>query len=111
MLANLVYIAALLCASPWIAYRAIRHGRYRRGIRQKLFGLSRRDAKKLSKAKDCIWVHAVSVGEIGLIEGVGIMLNRMMAEVPEKDWGGRSLEEISPMSFPVVDHLETVAAE
>ena len=36
---------------------------------------------------------------------------QMMAAVPKKDWGGRSLDEISPMSFPLVESVGAAAAE
>ena len=47
MFANLLYVAALVLVSPLVLYRSIRHGRYRRGISQKLFGLSRVEAQSL----------------------------------------------------------------
>ena len=44
MLENLLYAAALTVLSPVILYRMLRHGRYRRGIRQKFLGLSTTEA-------------------------------------------------------------------
>lgn len=70
MLANAVYLAALTLASPLIVYRLIRHGRYRRGIGNKLLGISRRRAAELRGAGDCVWIHAVSVGEVNLLAGL-----------------------------------------
>lgn len=73
MIANAVYLLALTLLSPWIVYRQLRHGRYRRGLRQKLFGLSSCDADQLlgsGAQNQCIWLHAVSVGEVNLIAGV-----------------------------------------
>jgi 3-deoxy-D-manno-octulosonic-acid transferase len=72
MLANVVYLFALTLLSPLIVYRMLRFGRYRRGVRQKLFGLSRSEAARWRGhgADTCIWIHAVSVGEVNLLPGV-----------------------------------------
>ena len=67
MLWNLLYIGLLLAAAPVIAYRAIRQNRYRRGVRQKLFGLSPADAQRATAGRPCHWLHGVSVGEINLL--------------------------------------------
>lgn len=68
MFFNLLYLIALVVASPWIAFRAVAHGRYRRGLRQKMFGLSAQDIKP--SAKPTAWFHAVSVGEVNLLSGI-----------------------------------------
>lgn len=77
MLANVLYLTALCLLSPIIIFRMIRHGRYRRGIRQKLFGLSVSEAQDLRQAGNptsahasCLWIHAVSVGEVNLLPGI-----------------------------------------
>ena len=36
---------------------------------------------------------------------------QMMAAVPKKDWGGRTIDEISPLSFPLVESVGAAAAE
>ena len=59
-LLNTVYLLLLAVLSPFIAWRIVRHGRYRRGIVEKLFG-------RLSQSHDgreVVWFHAVSVGEV-----------------------------------------------
>lgn len=56
---DLLYLFAGLTYSPVIVYRAIRHGRYRTGWAQRFGKISRR-----SSEKKCIWLHAVSVGEV-----------------------------------------------
>ena len=56
---DLLYLLAGLTYSPFIVYRAIRHGRYRAGWAQR-FGKIRRKGS----GKKCIWLHAVSVGEV-----------------------------------------------
>ena len=68
MLANLIYACLLTLVSPIIAYRMIRFGRYRRGVGEKFLGLSRQRADRIRGEKDgCLWVHAVSVGEVNLL--------------------------------------------
>jgi 3-deoxy-D-manno-octulosonic-acid transferase len=68
VLFNLLYLTAMIVASPWIAYRAIAHGRYRRGVRQKLFGIRPSDINMTSQPT--AWFHAVSVGEVNLLPGL-----------------------------------------
>ena len=57
---NGVYSLLLLAVAPVLLYRRIRHGKYRGGWREKLTGrLTRRHPDR-----QCIWFHAVSVGEV-----------------------------------------------
>ncbi len=56
---DLLYLLAGVAYSPVVIYRAIRHNRYRTGWSQRYGRVSRR-----SPEKKCIWIHAVSVGEI-----------------------------------------------
>ena len=56
---DLLYLLAGLLYSPVIIYRMVRHQRYRRGWAQRLGRIRRR-----SPGKPCIWLHAVSVGEV-----------------------------------------------
>ncbi len=58
-LLNTVYLALLALLSPVIAWRMVRHGRYRRGLAEKLFG---QIPKRISR--EVVWFHAVSVGEV-----------------------------------------------
>lgn len=88
-LLNVIYIALLFALSPWILYRAVRHGKYRQGCREKLFGLvpwrdeilsasgrnpvrhgSFRQAhtqRPPDREPKLVWFHAVSVGEVNLL--------------------------------------------
>ena len=59
LILDLLYLLAGAAYSPVIVYRAIRHGRYRAGWAQRFGEVSRRNP-----AKKCIWLHAVSVGEV-----------------------------------------------
>ena len=56
---DVLYLLAALAYSPIIIYRAIRHKRYRKGWAQRFGKIRRR-----SPAKRCIWLHAVSMGEV-----------------------------------------------
>jgi len=62
-LLNFFYLLLLLAASPWLIWSAIRKGKYREGYAEKLLGLVPR---RMSNQK-CIWLHAVSVGEVNLL--------------------------------------------
>jgi 3-deoxy-D-manno-octulosonic-acid transferase len=77
-LLNVAYLAAILLALPWLLYQRLRHGKYREGWDAKFWGrLSRRSGNK-----PCIWLHAVSVGEVNLLEPI---LKRWEARHPDWD--------------------------
>ena len=59
-LLNIVYAVLLMALSPVILWRNLRHGRYRQGWTQKLFGV----LPKSASDRPVVWFHAVSVGEI-----------------------------------------------
>jgi 3-deoxy-D-manno-octulosonic-acid transferase len=76
-LLNAVYLTLIVVASPWIAWKAWRHGKYREGFAEKLLGrVPRRDGQR-----QCVWLHAVSVGEVNL-------LATLIAEIARRgaDW-------------------------
>ena len=52
------YLLALVLLGPKILYRRLTQGRYRDGWSQRLGRIRRRTDKP------CIWIHAVSVGEV-----------------------------------------------
>jgi 3-deoxy-D-manno-octulosonic-acid transferase len=56
---DLLYLLAAIAYCPKIIYRAVKHKRYRTGWNQRFGKISRR-----SPTKKCIWLHAVSVGEV-----------------------------------------------
>jgi 3-deoxy-D-manno-octulosonic-acid transferase len=76
-LLNLVYLVVLLVASPYLLVQAIRKGKYREGFAEKLWGLVPR---RTSQGR-CVWLHAVSVGEVNLLAP---LLTRIARERP--DW-------------------------
>ncbi len=75
-LLNLLYLLALLCVSPFVLYRAIRYGRYKRGFATKIFGFTYLN----DKSRPTIWIHAVSVGEIQLVRP---LVQRFAADYPQ----------------------------
>ncbi len=54
-----LYLLAIVFISPKIIYRMVRQKRYRTGWEQRLGKITRR-----LPDKKCIWIHAVSVGEV-----------------------------------------------
>jgi 3-deoxy-D-manno-octulosonic-acid transferase len=71
-LLNCLYGLALLLLSPWLVYRAIATGRYRRGLWAKLtgrVGLSPCPRVPASPRRR-VWFHGVSVGEVHLLRQV-----------------------------------------
>lgn len=73
---NLAYLALLALVSPLLLYRAVAHGKYRRGWFQKLFGL----VPPRNGNEPCLWFHAVSVGEVNL-------LGPLLAEIARRQPG------------------------
>lgn len=65
VLFNLLYLLLLICVSPWILWRSIRYGRYRRGWKDKLYGL-----RNVERREPHIWLHAVSVGELQVLRPI-----------------------------------------
>jgi len=56
---DFIYLFAAMAYSPMVIYRTIRHKRYRTGWAQRFGKITRNNPEKR-----CIWLHAVSVGEI-----------------------------------------------
>jgi 3-deoxy-D-manno-octulosonic-acid transferase len=65
-LLNLIYLALVTVLSPWLLYSAIRKGKYRQGLRAKLFG----QTPIRFDERFCVWLHAVSVGEVNLLKPI-----------------------------------------
>ena len=68
-LLNLAYLLLLLLASPWLLYRTVRHGKYRQGLAARLFG----QVPSRSGEQPCLWLHAVSVGEVNLLQPLQLL--------------------------------------
>lgn len=76
-LLNLCYVALLAAVSPVLAWRLWQHGKYRDGWGEKLLGSG---ARRQSKAP-CVWLHAVSVGEVLLLRPVIAELRRQRPDI------------------------------
>lgn len=63
---NLAYLVLLLVLSPWLLFAAVKQGKYREGLSHKLLG----QVPRLSNHGRRVWFHAVSVGEINLLDQV-----------------------------------------
>ena len=60
---NIVYAAVIVIAFPWLLHAAIFKGKYREGFAAKFLG----NVPKRKGNRPCIWLHAVSVGEVNLL--------------------------------------------
>jgi 3-deoxy-D-manno-octulosonic-acid transferase len=56
---DFLYLLVAIAISPIALYRLIRHNRYRKGWAQRFGRITRKNP-----SKKCIWLHAVSVGEV-----------------------------------------------
>jgi 3-deoxy-D-manno-octulosonic-acid transferase len=74
---NFCYGFALLLAAPWLAWKAWTTGKYRTGWGQKLLGL----VPARQGGKPCVWLHAVSVGEVNLLGVLIAELRRRHADI------------------------------
>ena len=59
VLIDIAYLIALIAISPVAIYKMLRYGRYRAGWANRFGKISRKRPDK-----KCIWIHAVSVGEV-----------------------------------------------
>lgn len=59
-LLNLAYVALLIAVSPWLVFRAFVRRKYLPGWREKLWGA----VPLRNSPSPCLWLHAVSVGEV-----------------------------------------------
>ena len=76
-LLNLVYLLLILVSLPWLLWQAVRKGKYREGYGAKVLG---RVPQRTSN-KTCLWLHAVSVGEVNLLAPL-----LKMIEQQRPDW-------------------------
>jgi 3-deoxy-D-manno-octulosonic-acid transferase len=72
---DLLYLVAGLLYSPVAIYRMVRHGRYRHGWAQRLGRIQR-----TAPEKRCIWLHAVSVGEVNAAKTLLTEIERRFAD-------------------------------
>jgi len=69
---NLIYIILLFFAAPWLIYKSWKTGKYREGWSEKFLG---RCPERVGRGA-CIWFHAVSVGEVRLLQPLVAELQR-----------------------------------
>jgi 3-deoxy-D-manno-octulosonic-acid transferase len=74
---NASYLTVLLLASPWILWSAWKHGKYREGFAAKFLG----QVPVRTSNRPCVWLHAVSVGEVNLLSSTIGALTRKRPEV------------------------------
>ncbi len=65
-LLDLLYCAGVSLFSPWLLFQAIARGKYRQGWAAKLLGR----VPHFTGDRRRVWLHAVSVGEVNLLEPV-----------------------------------------
>jgi len=74
---DFLYILAIAAYSPVILYRRLAHKRYRGGWGQRLGDIRRRTPQQ-----PCIWIHAVSVGEVNAARTLIDALHRQHPNMP-----------------------------
>lgn len=63
ILLDCLYLLLLLALSPWLVWQSLRTGKYRQGLAAKFLGL----VPRRQSDAPCVWLHAVSVGEVNLL--------------------------------------------
>src|SRR5579872_66730 len=74
---SVLLAAALLLGSPYWIFQMLRHGKYRRGLGERLGRVPQRIR---AQTKRSIWIHAVSVGEV---LAVSELVRQLRSEYPE----------------------------
>jgi 3-deoxy-D-manno-octulosonic-acid transferase len=75
VLINLLYCVGLLLYSPKVIYRRLFQNRYRDGWEQRRGFIDRKHPNK-----QCIWIHAVSVGEVNATRTLVEQITRQMPD-------------------------------
>jgi 3-deoxy-D-manno-octulosonic-acid transferase len=75
-LLNAAYFVTLVVAAPWLVYQSIFHGKYREGFAAKFLG----NVPQRISTRPCIWLHAVSVGEVNLL---AVLLKEIARQRPD----------------------------
>ena len=72
-LLDVVYLVLMVAISPWLLWQSLRTGKYRQGLAAKFLGL----VPHRPSDKPCVWLHAVSVGEVNLLVGLVAEIGRL----------------------------------
>ena len=75
VLIDIAYLIALIAISPMAIYKMLRHRRYRAGWANRFGKISRKRPDK-----KCIWIHAVSVGEVN---ATTILIRELESKFPD----------------------------
>src|SRR5687768_16995429 len=75
-LLNAAYLLAIALALPWIVWSMLCRDKYREGYAQKLLGC----VPRRHGSGACVWLHAVSVGEVNVL---GTLISRIERRWPE----------------------------
>jgi 3-deoxy-D-manno-octulosonic-acid transferase len=78
-LLDLIYLFLLVLSLPWLLWQAVRKGKYREGYAAKFLGDVPERPVVAENKKPCVWLHAVSVGEVNLLAP---LLKRIEQERP-----------------------------
>jgi 3-deoxy-D-manno-octulosonic-acid transferase len=62
-LLNFLYLLVVILAAPWFLFQRLFRGKYREGFAAKFLGT----VPERKSSAPCIWLHAVSVGEVNLL--------------------------------------------
>jgi len=73
-LLNIVYGLFFFLSTPWLIWRMCWHRKNRTGWKEKLFGL----VPRRNSDAPCIWLHAVSVGEVNLLQPLVLQLQQRL---------------------------------
>ena len=76
LLFDFAYCLLLILASPWLVFQACWHGKYRQGTLMRLTGR----VPQRRGDHPCVWLHAVSVGEVNLL---GKLIERIERARPD----------------------------
>lgn len=76
---NFLYAIALALLSPWLLFRYLFKGRYRRGWQQKLLGTGTVIPSRQND-ETRIWLHAVSVGEVHLLQPLIVEIKQQLPD-------------------------------
>jgi 3-deoxy-D-manno-octulosonic-acid transferase len=74
-LIDFAYLLAAIAISPKVIYRMLRHKRYHAGWANRLGKIKRKHPDK-----KCIWIHAVSVGEVNAARTI---IDRLKQDLPD----------------------------
>lgn len=76
---NLAYILLIFLCSPFLIYKMVTQGKYRTGWKEKFLGL----LPVRNSIRPCLWLHAVSVGEVLQLEKV---IQELRKERPQTEF-------------------------